>query len=105
MLAQTIVFNPSISTADDPVSEEMQQQICATPEKNTSKKVLKEDIMAAWQEEAASIDRSVRILPSVKEMIASIPEGRYAVATSGAKTYGTFILLPLLATLTSSSFT
>ena len=46
--------------------------------------------LQAWQEEAAAVDRSVRILPGVKKMIESIPEGRYAVATSGAKTYGTF---------------
>lgn len=52
--------------------------------------------LQAWQEEAAAVDRSVRILPGVKKMIESIPEGRYAVATSGAKTYGTFlhVLLP-----------
>ncbi|KZT64258.1 HAD-like protein [Daedalea quercina L-15889] len=43
--------------------------------------------LEAWQKEAAAVDRSVRILPGVKSMIASIPEGRYAVATSGAKTY------------------
>ncbi|KIY51884.1 HAD-like protein [Fistulina hepatica ATCC 64428] len=43
--------------------------------------------LAAWQIEAASVDRSVRILPGVRKMIDSIPEGRYAVATSGAKTY------------------
>lgn len=33
-------------------------------------------------------DRSIRSLPGVHAMIASIPEGRYAVATSGATTYG-----------------
>ncbi|THH10816.1 hypothetical protein EW146_g8255 [Bondarzewia mesenterica] len=44
----------------------------------------------AWQIEAASVDRSVHILPGVKKMISSIPEGRYAVATSGARTYGKF---------------
>ena len=44
--------------------------------------------LEAWQAEAAAVDRSVRILPGVKNMIASIPEGCYAVATSGAKTYG-----------------
>ncbi|KAF8837837.1 HAD-like protein [Paxillus ammoniavirescens] len=43
--------------------------------------------LEAWQIEATSVDRSVRILPGVKKMMASIPEGRYAVATSGAKTY------------------
>jgi hypothetical protein len=39
--------------------------------------------------EAAEVDRAVRILPGVKALLESIPEGRYAVATSGAKTYGT----------------
>ncbi|KIK74402.1 hypothetical protein PAXRUDRAFT_19910 [Paxillus rubicundulus Ve08.2h10] len=43
--------------------------------------------LEAWQLEATSVDRAVRILPGVKKMISSIPEGRYAVATSGAKTY------------------
>ncbi|KAI0947080.1 hypothetical protein AcV7_009608 [Taiwanofungus camphoratus] len=43
--------------------------------------------LAAWQQEATAVDRSVRILPGVKRMIDSIPQGRYAVATSGAKTY------------------
>ncbi|KAF5380654.1 hypothetical protein D9757_007009 [Collybiopsis confluens] len=43
--------------------------------------------LEAWQTEAAAVDRSVRILPGVKRMINSIPAGRYAVATSGAKTY------------------
>ncbi|WVR09173.1 hypothetical protein IAU60_006235 [Kwoniella sp. DSM 27419] len=33
------------------------------------------------------IDMSVRILPGVRNMINSLPEGKYAVATSGAKTY------------------
>ncbi|TFL04852.1 HAD-like protein [Pterulicium gracile] len=44
-------------------------------------------VFEAWQLEAAEVDRSVRILPGVKKMISSLPEGRYAVATSGAKTY------------------
>jgi len=43
--------------------------------------------LQAWQLEAVAVDRSVRILPGVKRMIESIPAGRYAVATSGAKTY------------------
>ncbi|KAL1676935.1 HAD-like domain-containing protein [Schizophyllum commune] len=43
--------------------------------------------LEAWQLEATAVDRSVRILPGVKKMIDSIPAGRYAVATSGAKTY------------------
>jgi hypothetical protein len=49
------------------------------------------DIFEAWQLEAAAVDRSVRILPGVKRMMSSIPEGKYAVATSGAKTYGLYI--------------
>jgi len=46
------------------------------------------DELEQWQIEAADVDRSVRILPGVRKMIDSLPEGRYAVATSGAKTYG-----------------
>ena len=48
----------------------------------------KKHMFEAWQIEAAAVDRSVRILPGVKRLMDSIPEGRYAVATSGAKTYG-----------------
>ena len=48
----------------------------------------KKDLLEAWQMEAAAVDRSVRILPGVKKLMDSIPEGRYAVATSGARTYG-----------------
>lgn len=48
-----------------------------------------EDTLEAWQVEAAGVDRAVRILPGVRKMLDSIPDGRYAVATSGAKTYGT----------------
>ena len=46
--------------------------------------------LEAWQLEAASVDRAIQILPGVKRIIDSIPAGRYAVATSGAKTYGIF---------------
>ncbi|KII88401.1 hypothetical protein PLICRDRAFT_54239 [Plicaturopsis crispa FD-325 SS-3] len=48
---------------------------------------VEKDVRAAWQVEAAGVDRSVHILPGVKKMIESIPAGRYAVATSGARTY------------------
>ncbi|KAF8965889.1 HAD-like domain-containing protein [Flammula alnicola] len=44
-------------------------------------------VLEAWQLEAASVDRAVRILPGVRRILDSIPAGRYAVATSGAKTY------------------
>lgn len=68
---------------DDPVMEENHQEMLAQEAK------LQKDQYQAWQLEAAAVDRSVRILPGVKRMISSIPEGHYAVATSGAKTYGT----------------
>ncbi|KAH8112710.1 HAD-like protein [Phellopilus nigrolimitatus] len=45
------------------------------------------DVDAARETEAEAVDRSIRILPGVKDMIECIPDGRYAVATSGAKTY------------------
>ena len=52
----------------------------------------REDRSNEWEFdlEAAEVDRAVRILPGVKALLESIPEGRYAVATSGAKTYGAF---------------
>ncbi|KAH8112541.1 HAD-like protein [Phellopilus nigrolimitatus] len=50
-------------------------------------KPVEADIEAAWETEADVVDRSIRILPGVKDMIECIPDGRYAVATSGAKTY------------------
>ncbi len=46
------------------------------------------DAEEAWKIEAAAVDRSVHILPGVRKMLDSLPDGRYAVATSGAKTYG-----------------
>ena len=47
-----------------------------------------------WEPEldAAEVDRAVRILPGVQALLESIPEGRYAIATSGAKTYGALVL-------------
>jgi hypothetical protein len=53
-----------------------------------------EESESEWELEATEVDRSVRVLPGVKALLASIPEGRYAVATSGAKTYGA-LPLPL----------
>jgi hypothetical protein len=46
-----------------------------------------------WELEAevVEVDRAVRILPGVKALLESIPKGRYAVATSGAKTYGALL--------------
>lgn len=48
------------------------------------------DGWSEWEVDAAEVDRTVRILPGVKALLGSIPKGRYAVATSGAKTYGAF---------------
>ncbi|KAH8112535.1 HAD-like protein [Phellopilus nigrolimitatus] len=56
-------------------------------DESTDEKRADADIEAAWETEADAIDRSIRILPGVKDMIECIPDGRYAVATSGAKTY------------------
>jgi len=39
------------------------------------------------EEEIGCPDRSVRILPGVKRLIDSLPKSKYAIATSGAKTY------------------
>ncbi|KAK8843415.1 hypothetical protein IAR55_007072 [Kwoniella newhampshirensis] len=39
------------------------------------------------EENEKIVDMSVRILPGVRDLINSLPEGKYAVATSGAKTY------------------
>ncbi|KAH8112544.1 HAD-like protein [Phellopilus nigrolimitatus] len=58
-------------------------------ENDARMKAVEAQIEAAFEAacEADAVDRSIRILPGVKDMIACIPEGRYAVATSGAKTY------------------
>ncbi|KAF9523401.1 HAD-like protein [Crepidotus variabilis] len=48
---------------------------------------LSQAVQDAWKLEACKVDRAVQILPGVKSLLESIPEGRYAVATSGAKTY------------------
>lgn len=68
-------------------------------------KKTRRDELEAWQIEAASVDRSVRILPGVKRLMNSIPAGRYAVATSGAKTYGKLPCLLRRAGLTYPSTT
>lgn len=89
MLTMSVVPKASVygqgPQFEDSIMEEDQQDIIMF-EANQKKHVLE-----AWQQEATSVDRSVRILPGVKRMMSSIPEGRYAVATSGAKTYGIWI--------------
>ncbi|KAG7445598.1 HAD-like protein [Guyanagaster necrorhizus] len=76
------VYQP---TFEDAVMESIHNEV--TEEEEELDKKMRQDELAAWQIEAASVDRSVRILPGVKRMMDSIPAGRYAVATSGAKTY------------------
>ncbi|KAJ7443713.1 HAD-like domain-containing protein [Mycena latifolia] len=69
---------------EDPVMEEDHEAILG---EESEKEKLRRHQFEAWQLEAQSVDRSVRILPGVKRLMGSIPAGRYAVATSGAKTY------------------
>ncbi|KAF7970228.1 hypothetical protein HWV62_24766 [Athelia sp. TMB] len=79
MLADTLASDPGL------MHETVIEDVCT--DDYPSKKQLREDLLSVWQQEASSVDRRVRILPSVREIIDSIPEGRYAVATSGAKIY------------------
>ncbi|KAI0345897.1 HAD-like protein [Trametopsis cervina] len=82
LLSMSSVREDDEAVFEDPVAEEKHQEMMAQ-----EAKTLLKDQLEAWQIEASAVDRSVRILPGVKRMISSIPEGRYAVATSGAKTY------------------
>lgn len=82
LLTMSAVNEHEEATFDDPIMEEQHQEMLEQEGK------LQKHQLRAWQLEATAVDRSVRILPGVKKMISSIPEGRYAVATSGAKTYG-----------------
>lgn len=75
------------SQFEDPVMEEDHTRVV---EAETEKQKRERHCLEAWQQEAAGVDRSVRILPGVKRIMDSIPAGKYAVATSGAKTYGMF---------------
>ncbi|KAK4698073.1 hypothetical protein P7C70_g8112, partial [Phenoliferia sp. Uapishka_3] len=45
------------------------------------------DMSDYTEEEIGCQNKSVRILPGVRRLIDSLPKGRFAVATSGAKTY------------------
>lgn len=64
----------------DEISVTAQQNMLLSPDVN---KVVNE----IPKVENFNPDRSIRSLPGVHAMIASIPDGRYAVATSGATTY------------------
>jgi hypothetical protein len=84
MLTMSVLPETQSAIFEDPIMDEIHQPILDS--ENNAKK----DELVAWQLEACAVDRSVQILPGVKAMIDSIPAGRYAVATSGAKTYGKF---------------
>lgn len=81
-LPETTTLDEYHNQFEDPAMEEIQDEI-----ENAESDKAKRHELEAWQLEAAGVDRAVRILPGVKKMISSIPEGQYAVATSGAKTY------------------
>ncbi|KAI0631981.1 HAD-like protein [Trametes polyzona] len=85
-VSSLLTMSPTIreneEVLENPISEEGDE---ATEDWKTM--VQKKHQLDAWQLEAAAVDRSVRILPGVKRVMDSIPKGRYAVATSGAKTY------------------
>ncbi|KAI0685794.1 HAD-like protein [Cerioporus squamosus] len=83
MTNQTIPESDA-ATFENPIAEE-QEEGGVNP--NWRDELVKKHQLQAWQVEAAAVDRSVRILPVVKKLMDSIPKGRYAVATSGAKTY------------------
>jgi len=65
--------NPNSGTVDEDVFEDDDED----PIKTDDEEVDVSDLT----------DKSVKILPGVRRIIDSLPEGRYAVATSGAKTY------------------
>ncbi|KAI0763643.1 HAD-like protein [Trametes elegans] len=84
-VSSLLTMSPSIREAD---SESLENPIAEEESTDDWKAIIaKKHQLEAWQLEAAAVDRSVRILPGVKRVMDSIPKGRYAVATSGAKTY------------------
>ncbi|KAI0373877.1 HAD-like protein [Pilatotrama ljubarskyi] len=88
-VSSLLSMSPTIREADtgaleNPISEEGSDDVSSEDWKTM---IQKKHQLEAWQLEAAAVDRSVRILPGVKRVMDSIPKGRYAVATSGAKTY------------------
>lgn len=93
-----VVGSGEDTAVEDPMSEVVEDEEIDEEQLKAEwkKEVLAKKEMDAWEIEAASIDRSVRILPGVKKMMDSIPMGKYAVATSGAKTYGQSYLPSLL---------
>ena len=58
--------------------------------------VSREESESEWELEADAVDRPVRVLPGVKALLASIPEGHHAVAMFGARPYGAHCVAPPL---------
>ncbi|KAI0322376.1 HAD-like protein [Amylostereum chailletii] len=91
MLSMTVMADADTRTFEDPIMEDVHEEMVQQEREgglSGAKSKLEElHERQAWQIEAASVDRSVQILPGVKRMMDSIPAGHYAVATSGAKTY------------------
>ncbi|GLB38766.1 putative HAD-like protein [Lyophyllum shimeji] len=84
MLRMTRVAPSEARILDDEPEDDGEDRIESYPvvDEKTDK-----DTVDAWRLEAANVDRSVKILPGVKRLMDSIPRDRYAVATSGARTY------------------
>ncbi|BGP37185.1 hypothetical protein JCM10450v2_001093 [Rhodotorula kratochvilovae] len=72
----------SLDTSGDRMS-----QLDADPFEDDSDDESDFDLTEYTAEELGVVDKSVRILPGVRRLIDSLPNGRWAVATSGAKTY------------------
>ncbi|KAE8226314.1 hypothetical protein CF319_g1071 [Tilletia indica] len=71
----------------------LSQGLSKLSEAQHSEEVFEEDddlddkLQEAFEDEEEAFDGAIRILPGVREMIDSIPDGKYAVATSSARTY------------------
>ncbi|KIJ54317.1 hypothetical protein M422DRAFT_153617 [Sphaerobolus stellatus SS14] len=81
--APGVVTDGSVVLNPDLMREEPMIQVPA----DVGKDMLAHDVSIALEADADAVDRSIRVLPGVHRVINSIPEGRYAVATSGARTY------------------
>ncbi|GAA5979063.1 hypothetical protein JCM10908_002792 [Rhodotorula pacifica] len=72
----------NLNTNDDRMS-----QLDADPFEDSDEEDSAFDLDEYTEEEIGCRNKSVRILPGVRRLIDSLPTGRWAVATSGAKTY------------------
>ncbi|KAH9458678.1 hypothetical protein MJO28_005764 [Puccinia striiformis f. sp. tritici] len=73
---------PSTNQEEDPNSSNIDEDVFDDDDDEEEIKTDDEEV-----DVSDLTDKSVRILPGVRKLIDSLPEGRYAVATSGAKTY------------------